>query len=95
MVCPEPYLLQAELPQLSEPVFIGEIFQSTDNLCGLSLDPLQQVHVLLMLGAPDLNAILQAGSQQRNRGEESSPSTFFLMLVTLLLLQVGFLGSLL
>lgn len=43
---------------------MGQIFQFTDNLCGLPLDPLQQVHVLLMVGVPELNAVLQGGSHK-------------------------------
>ncbi|KAK4810174.1 hypothetical protein QYF61_010486 [Mycteria americana] len=55
----EPSLLQAEQPQLSQPVFIGKVLQPSDHLHGPPLDLLQQVHVLLMLGAPELNAALQ------------------------------------
>ncbi|CAM9277954.1 unnamed protein product, partial [Bubo scandiacus] len=55
----EPSLLQAEQPQLSHPFFIGELFQPSDNFCGPILDLLYQIHVLLMLGAPELNTILQ------------------------------------
>ncbi|KAK4827202.1 hypothetical protein QYF61_015230 [Mycteria americana] len=58
-ISPELSLLQAEQPQLSQPVFIGEVFQPSDHLRGPPLDWLQQVHVLLMLGAPELNTILQ------------------------------------
>ncbi|KAK4808149.1 hypothetical protein QYF61_000129 [Mycteria americana] len=58
-VSPEPSLLQAEQPQLSQPVFIGEVFQPSDHLGGPPLDLLQQVHVLLMLGAPELDTVLQ------------------------------------
>ncbi|KAK4830276.1 hypothetical protein QYF61_009369 [Mycteria americana] len=55
----EPPLLQAEQPQLSQPVFIGEVLQPSDHLHGPPLDSLQQVHVLLMLEAPELNTVLQ------------------------------------
>ncbi|KAK4812888.1 LOW QUALITY PROTEIN: hypothetical protein QYF61_024244 [Mycteria americana] len=55
----EPSLLQAEQPQLSQPVFIGEVLQPSDHLHGPPLDSLQQVHVLLMLGSPELDAVLQ------------------------------------
>ncbi|KAK4806889.1 hypothetical protein QYF61_012610 [Mycteria americana] len=58
-VSPEPSLLQAEQPQLSQPFFIGEVFQPSDHFCGLPLDPLQQVHVFLVLRAPELDAVLQ------------------------------------
>ncbi|KAK4832392.1 hypothetical protein QYF61_022247 [Mycteria americana] len=63
-ISPEPSLLQAEQPQLAQPVFIGEVFHFSDHFCGPPLDPLQQVRVLLMLGAPELNAVLQAGSHE-------------------------------
>ncbi|KAK4826701.1 hypothetical protein QYF61_010916 [Mycteria americana] len=55
----EPSLLQAEQPQLSQPVFIGEVLQPSDHLHGSPLDLFQQVCVLLMLGAPELDAALQ------------------------------------
>ena len=68
-VSPEPSLLQAEQPQLSQPVFLGEVFQPPDHLCGPPLDPLKQVHGLLMLGAPELNTVLQVGSHESGGGE--------------------------
>ncbi|KAK4815839.1 hypothetical protein QYF61_008442 [Mycteria americana] len=55
----EPSLLQAEQPQLSQPVFIGEVFHPSDHFCGPPVDPLQQVHVLLVLRTPELDAVLQ------------------------------------
>ncbi|KAK4826015.1 hypothetical protein QYF61_003788, partial [Mycteria americana] len=58
-VSPEPSLLQAEQPQLSQPVFKAEVLQLSDHLRGSCQDLLQQAHVLLMLGAPELNAVLQ------------------------------------
>ncbi|KAK4813670.1 hypothetical protein QYF61_017637, partial [Mycteria americana] len=63
-VSPEPSLLQAEQPQLSQPVFIGEVLQPSHHLRGPPLDSLQQVHVLLMLGAPELDTVLQVGSHK-------------------------------
>ncbi|KAK4817679.1 hypothetical protein QYF61_024908 [Mycteria americana] len=54
----------AEQPQLSQPVFIGEVLQPLDHLHGPPLDSLQQIHGLLMLGAPELNAVLQAKQPQ-------------------------------
>ncbi|NXG92460.1 QSPP protein, partial [Stercorarius parasiticus] len=38
----EPSLLQAEQPQLSQPVLIGEVLQPFDHLRGSPLDPFQQ-----------------------------------------------------
>jgi len=58
-VSPQPSLLQAEQPQLSHPFLLGEVFQTSDHLHGHPLDPLQRAHVLLMLGAPEPNAVLQ------------------------------------
>ncbi|KAK4826170.1 hypothetical protein QYF61_006032 [Mycteria americana] len=62
-VSPEPSLLQAEQPQLSQPVFTGEVLQPSDHLCGPLLDSLQQLHVLLTLGTPELNAVVQMVSR--------------------------------
>ncbi|PKU40461.1 hypothetical protein llap_9237 [Limosa lapponica baueri] len=42
----EPSLLQAEQPQLSQPVLIAEVLQSSDHHGGPPLDSFQQVHVL-------------------------------------------------
>ncbi|KAK4807117.1 hypothetical protein QYF61_018458 [Mycteria americana] len=56
----EPSLLQAERPQLSQPFFTGEVLQPSDHLRGPPLDPLQQVHVFLVLGTPELDAVLQS-----------------------------------
>ncbi|KAK4823229.1 hypothetical protein QYF61_027570, partial [Mycteria americana] len=50
----------AKQPQLSQPFFIGEVFQPSDHFHGPPLDPLQQVHVFLVLGTPELDAVLQA-----------------------------------
>ncbi|KAK4832092.1 hypothetical protein QYF61_020707 [Mycteria americana] len=73
-VSSEPPLLQAEQPQLSQPVFIGEVLQPSDPLHGPPLDSFQQVHVLLMLGAPELNAVLRVGSHESGvEGENHLP----------------------
>lgn len=60
-VSTQPPLLQAEQPQLSQPVFIREVLQTSYELCGSPLDVLQQLHVLL-LGTPALQAVLHVGS---------------------------------
>ena len=62
----DPPLFQAEQPQLSQPLVIGEVFHPLDHFCGPPLDPLQQVRVLvlLVLRAPELDAGLQVGSHQ-------------------------------
>ncbi|KAK4823233.1 hypothetical protein QYF61_000093 [Mycteria americana] len=55
---------EAELPQLSQPFFVREIFHPSDHLCGPPLDPLQEVHVCLVPRAPELDAVLQVGCHQ-------------------------------
>jgi len=64
-VSPEPSLLQAEQPQLSQPFLIAEVFQASNHLCGPPLAPLQQVRVFPVLRAPELDAGLQVGSQMK------------------------------
>ena len=56
-VSSEPSLLQAEMPQLSQLVLTGEMLQSSDHLRGPPLDLHQQLHVLPVLGAPELDAV--------------------------------------
>jgi len=73
-VTPEPSLLQAEQPQLSQPVLIAEVLQPSDHLRGPPLDPLQHIHVLPMLGAPELDAGLQVGSHENGvKGQNPLP----------------------
>ncbi|XP_075282414.1 zinc transporter ZIP13 isoform X2 [Opisthocomus hoazin] len=73
-VTPEPSLLQAEQPQLPQPVLIGEVLQPSDHLRGPPLDPLQHIHVLPMLGAPELDAVLQVGSHESGvKGQNHLP----------------------
>ncbi|KAK4831464.1 LOW QUALITY PROTEIN: hypothetical protein QYF61_017712 [Mycteria americana] len=50
---------EAEQPQLSQPVLVGEVLQPSDYFRGPPLDPLQQVHVFPVLRAPELDAVLQ------------------------------------
>jgi len=40
------------------------MLQPSDHFCGPPLDLVQQVHVLLVLRAPELDAGLQVGSHQ-------------------------------
>ncbi|KAK4810951.1 hypothetical protein QYF61_013359 [Mycteria americana] len=61
----------AEQPQLSQPVLIGEVFQPSDHFCGPPLDPLQQACVFLVLGTPELDAVLQVGSHQSRVGGQN------------------------
>ena len=67
----QPYLLQAEQAQLPQPVFVEEVLQPSDHLCGPPLDPLQQLHIFPVLGAPDLDAVLKMGPH-KSRAERDS-----------------------
>ncbi|KAK4816353.1 hypothetical protein QYF61_015667 [Mycteria americana] len=49
----------AEQPPLSQPVLVGEVLQPSGHFRGPPLDPLQQLPVLLVLRAPELDAVLQ------------------------------------
>jgi len=70
----QPSLLEAEQPQLSQLFVVGEVLQPLDHLCGPPLDPLQQLHVLLVLRAPELDAGLQVASHQsRVEGQNCLP----------------------
>ena len=44
-------LLQAKQAQFPQPFFIGEVLQPSDHLSSRPLDPLQELHVFLVLGA--------------------------------------------
>jgi len=50
--------------QFPKPFFIGEVLQPSDHLSGPPLDPLQELHVLPVVGVPGLGAVLQMGSQK-------------------------------
>ena len=74
MVTPEPSFLQAEQPQLPQPVLIGEVLQPSDYLRCPPLDTLQHIHVLPMLGAPELDAVVQVGSHESGiKGQNHLP----------------------
>ena len=50
------------------------MFQPSDHLRDPPLDSLQQVHGLLMLGAPELDTVLQVGSHESGvEGENHLP----------------------
>ena len=66
----KPSLLQAEQPQLSQPVLIGEVFQTLDHFCGSPLDVLQQVHVSPLLRTLHLDAVLQVRPHQCSAEEQ-------------------------
>lgn len=57
----EPSFLQAEKLHLSLPLFVGEVLQSSDDLCHPTLDTLQQLYIILVLGALSLGAVMQVG----------------------------------
>lgn len=56
-VSSEPAFLQDEQLQLSQPFLREAVFQSSDHSCGLPPDSFQQVHVLLVLKIPELDAM--------------------------------------
>ena len=58
-VSPEPSLLQAKQAQFPQPFLTGEVLQSSDHLSGPPLNPLEELHVLHVLGAPGLDAVFQ------------------------------------
>ena len=59
--------------QLPLPEF-GEVLQPSDQLFGLPLDLLQQLHILLVLGAPGLDALFwMQPPKGRIEGDNSLP----------------------
>jgi len=73
-ITPEPSLLQTEQPQLPQPVLIGEVLQPSDDLRGPPLDLFQHIHVLLVLGAPELDTVFQVGfHKSRVKGQNHLP----------------------
>jgi len=67
-------LLQTKQAWLLQPVFIREVFQPSDHLCGHSLDLIQELYIFLVLGAPSLGAVLQVGPHKgRAEGENHLP----------------------
>jgi len=74
-VSPELSLLQAKQSQFHQPFLTGEVLQPSDHLSGPPLDPLQELHVLPVLGAPGLDTVLQMGPHKElSRGAQSPPS---------------------
>ena len=58
--------LKAEQTQIAQRFLTGEMLQPSDHLHGHPLDQLQQLHVLLVLGAPELDTVLQVGSHENS-----------------------------
>ena len=67
-------LLQAEEPLLPHPVFIVDVIQPSEHPHGPPLDVLQQLHILLVFWAPELDAVLQVESHEsRVEGQNCLP----------------------
>ncbi|KAK4822069.1 hypothetical protein QYF61_009330 [Mycteria americana] len=82
-VSPQPSLLQAEQPQLSAcPRRRGA--PALASFSWPPLDPLQQLHVLLVLRAPELDAALQGGL---TRAEQRGRTPSLALLATLRVMQ--------
>ena len=74
-VSPEP-TLQVEQAQCLKPFFIGEVLQPFDHLHSPLLDTVQKLHAFLVLGALDLDTVLQVGSHKsRAEGNNTSHPT--------------------
>ena len=69
----------------SQPFFIREMLQVPSYLCGPPLDPLQQLPVFLVLGAPDLDAVLQMGP---HKGRVERDNHLLALLATPLLMEL-------
>jgi len=64
-VSPDPPFLQNEQPRLPHPFFI---------FVASPLDPLQQLHIFLVLGTPDLNTVFHIGPDEgRSEGDNVLP----------------------
>ena len=61
---PEPSLLQAEQSQLSQPVLVGQMLQSINDISSTLQEPLQYAHVPLVLRSLALDTALQMLSHQ-------------------------------
>ena len=58
----------------SQPVLVEEVLQLSGHFCCPPLDLLQHFHILLALGAPELDAIIKVGSQKsRVEGQNHLP----------------------
>ena len=67
-------LLQAKQAQFPQPFLTGELLQPSGHLSDPPLDPLQQLSVFLILGAPYLDTVLQMGPHKsRIEGDNHLP----------------------
>ena len=87
-VSPEPSLLQAKQARFPQAFFLAEVLQPSDHLCGPPLDPLYQLHVLLVLATPGLDPVLRVGPH-RSQVEGDSPITSLSLLPAPFLIQPG------
>ena len=63
-------ILQAKKPNSLNISFIGEVLRPSDHLHGTLLFLLQQLHIFVVLGAPDLDAVPQLGPHKgREKGD--------------------------
>ena len=62
-ISPGPSPFQAKQAQFPQPFLMGEVLQPSEHPSGPPLDPLKELHVISVLGAPGLDAILQMGSK--------------------------------
>jgi len=60
-VSPKPSLFLVEQAQLCQPSLIGEMLQTSSHLPGPPLNLLQQFHILPVVGAIGVGAVLQIG----------------------------------
>jgi len=60
---------QAEQPQLSQPVFIGEVLHSVGHFYGPALDVLQQDYISPVLKTPHLDTVLLQVWPYQHRAE--------------------------
>ena len=69
-----------EKAQFLQPVFIGEVHHSLNHLHGPPLDPLQKLHIFLVLKAPNMDAFDTKYSRwdlmKAEQREQSLPSPF-------------------
>ncbi|KAK4816170.1 hypothetical protein QYF61_011552 [Mycteria americana] len=69
-----PITLFAQLKLLAVQAGSRAVLQPSDHFCGPPLDPFQQLHVLPVLKAPELDTVLQVGSHQsRVEGQNHLP----------------------